>query len=381
MQSDESTDRKRLTREFMEALIRLGLVVFLMVICLRVLAPFTNLLLLALILAVALYPLHQRLARLLRGRQGSAATLLVVAGLLLIGVPTGMLGNLFASYVHNAYTAYEDNTIIIQQPDPKVEDWPIVGTQVYSTWINAAKNFPKFLEENRPHVKNISRWIVSAAANMIGSSLRFFAAFILAGVMMAYGESGSKSMQRIFNRLAGTERGPRLHSLSAATVRSVANGVIGVALIQSLLMGIGFVMAGIPAAGVLALIVLLIAIIQLPTSIISLPIIAYIWWAGTSSTMSNIFYSIYLIVAGMVDNVLKPLLLGRGVDAPMPVVLLGALGGMVSGGLTGMFVGAVMLAVGYRVFMEWVDKGEEDVVAETTRGETADQAGAGGEAI
>jgi len=188
-------------------------------------------------------------------------------------------------------------------------------------------------------------------------------------------------MQRIFNRLAGTERGPRLHSLSAATVRSVANGVIGVALIQSLLMGIGFVMAGIPAAGVLALIVMLIAIIHLPTSIISLPVIAYIWWAGTSSTVGNIFYRIYLIVGGMVDNVLKPLLLGRGVDAPMPVILLGALGGMVSGGLTGMFVGAVLLAVGYRVFIEWVDRGEEDVVPETAQGETAEQAGSGSEDV
>jgi predicted PurR-regulated permease PerM len=216
-----------------------------------------------------------------------------------------------------------------------------------------------FVEENKAQLKNILQRVFSAAANTAGSLLLFVGALIIAGIMMAYGESGSLTMQRIFNRLTGTERGARLQSLSTATVRSVASGVIGVAFIQALLLGIGFIMAGIPAAGVLALVVMLIGIVQLPAAIISLPAIAYLWWAGDASTTSNIFYSIYLIIAGMADNVLKPLLLGRGVDAPMPVILLGALGGMVSGGIIGMFIGAVLLAVGYQIFMEWVGNSEE----------------------
>jgi predicted PurR-regulated permease PerM len=170
-----------------------------------------------------------------------------------------------------------------------------------------------------------------------------------------------------------------LQSLSAATVRSVAIGVIGVAFIQALLLGIGFIMAGIPAAGVLALVVMLIGIVQLPAAIISLPVIAYLWWAGDGSTMSNIFYSIYLLVAGMADNVLKPLLLGRGVDAPMPVILLGALGGMASGGIIGLFVGAVLLAVGYQVFMDWVDHVEEVAGVEPGQIDRADHVSPAGE--
>jgi predicted PurR-regulated permease PerM len=118
-------------------------------------------------------------------------------------------------------------------------------------------------------------------------------------------------------------------------------------------------MAGIPAAGVLALVVMFLGIMQLPAALVSLPVIAYLWWSGDASTTSNIVYTIYLLVAGLADNVLKPLLLGRGVEAPMPVILLGALGGMVSGGIIGMFVGAVLLAVGYQVFMEWVNTVEE----------------------
>ncbi|MFN2168909.1 MAG: AI-2E family transporter, partial [Anaerolineae bacterium] len=163
-------------------------------------------------------------------------------------------------------------------------------------------------------------------------------------------------LQRIFCRMIDPARGPRLQRLSTATVRSVATGVVGVAFIQALLLGIGFIVGDVPAAGMLALLVLLFGILQLPVVLISLPVIAYIWWAGDGSTVMNAIVTVYLVVAGLADNVLKPMLLGRGVDVPMPVVLIGALGGMVMSGIVGLFVGAVVLAVGYEVFMAWVDE-------------------------
>ena len=187
----------------------------------------------------------------------------------------------------------------------------------------------------------------------------FLGALIIAGIMMAYGESGSQAIRRIVSRVVGPEKGPRVHSLSIATIRSVAMGVIGVAVIQAVLLGVGFMIAGVPAAGLLALVVLFVGILQLPALIVSLPVIGYIWWAGDGSTGAQVFYSVYLIVAGTADNVLKPILLGRGVDAPMPVILIGALGGMVTGGFIGLFLGAVVLAVGYQLFMEWVAEGDE----------------------
>ncbi len=143
--------------------------------------------------------------------------------------------------------------------------------------------------------------------------LLFLGALIVAGIMMAYGESGSQAIRRIFSRMTDPVTGPRLQNLSTGTIRSVATGVIGVAFIQALLLGIGFVMAGIPMSGVLALVVMFLGILQLPAAIITLPVIVYLWWAGDASTTSNIVYTIYLFVAGLADNVLKPLLLGRGV--------------------------------------------------------------------
>lgn len=360
MQIDESTIRKLLSRDFTNAVIRIGLIAFLVVLCVRVFAPFVNLVLWAVILAIALYPLHQLLAKWMRGRQGIAATLLVLIFLLLIGVPTVMLGGYFARQAHNAYTNFENNTVTIKQPKPAVADWPLVGKRVYRTWSSAAENLPAFLKDNQAQLQNIAKRVFAVAANTAGSLLLFLGALIVAGIMMAYGESGSQAIQRIFSRMTDPVTGPRLQNLSTATVRSVATGVIGVAFIQALLLGVGFIMADIPMSGVLALVVMFLGILQLPAAIITLPVIAYLWWAVDASTTSNILYTIYLFVAGLADNVLKPLLLGRGVAVPMPVILLGALGGMVSGGIIGMFVGAALLAVGYQVFMDWIDTDKKD---------------------
>jgi len=379
MQPDNTTSPKLRSNELMDVLISFGLIAFVVVMSARVFAPFAGLMLWSLILAVALYPLHQRLTQRLGGRPGRSATVLVVAGLLLIGVPTAMIGDSFANHLHGAYTAFESNEISIKQPDPSVAEWPLVGKKIYSAWGSAAKDLPAYLNKNKAQFKQLSRQVLSAAASTASAVMLFLGAMIIAGIMMAYGESGSQAMQRIITRISGPIKGPRLHTLSTATVRSVAMGVIGVAAIQALLLGIGFVWAGIPGAGVLALIVLVFGILQLPGALVSLPAIAYLWMSGDASTTSNIVFTIYLLVAGMADNVLKPLLLGRGVDAPMPIVLIGALGGMVSAGIIGLFVGAVLLAVGYQVFMEWVGEPEEGapaapslpeaVVAEPTGGE------------
>jgi predicted PurR-regulated permease PerM len=172
--------------------------------------------------------------------------------------------------------------------------------------------------------------------------------------MMAYGDRGSDSILRIVNRIVGQDRGARVHRLITATIRSVAIGVVGVAFIQSLLLGIGFVFAGVPAPGVLAVVVLIVCVVQLPASLITLPVIAWIWWAGEISTVASVIWTAYLLLVGLIDNVLKPILLARGVEAPMPVILIGALSGFAAAGIMGLFLGAVLLTLGYVLLMDWV---------------------------
>lgn len=356
MQADLDTIRKALSDDLMVVMIRVGLIAFVLVMCFRIFAPFASVMLWALILAVALYPLQRGLVQRFGGRPGKVATGLVLVGLLLIGVPTVMLGSSLADHMQGTYDAFKNNQVTVPQPNPSVAEWPLIGTQVHAAWQAAATDLPAFIKEHQPQFAHFTKWLVQTAASTAGGIFLFLGSLIIAGIMMAYGESGSRAMLRIASSLAGPAKGAELHKLSTATIRSVATGVIGVAFIQALLLGVGFLMAGIPWAGLWALVILLFGIMQLPVAIVSLPAIAYLWFGGDGSTLSNTLFSVYLLLAGLVDNVLKPLLLGRGVDVPMPVILLGAIGGMVSAGMLGLFIGAALLAAGYVIFMDWVEQ-------------------------
>ena len=359
MEIEQQQMRAVLAKDLTEVLIRVGIIAVLVYMSVQIFSPFLGLVLWGLILAVTLYPMHQRLAAKIGGRQGGAAVLLVLAGLLLIGAPTMMLGSSFADHVSHMHTGLQGGSLQIPPPPASVEGWPVVGEKLFALWSKASDDLPDLLQDMGPQLAEFSRKMLSIVASTAGGVFKFLGSLIIAGIMMAYGKAGAEAMSRIICRLAGKDKGPGLYTLSTATIRSVSMGVVGVAFIQALLLGLGFIAAGIPAAGVLAILVLILGILQLPATLLTLPVIAYIWWSGDSTVM-NVVWTVYLLVAGMADNVLKPMLLGRGVDAPMPIILLGALGGMVSAGLIGLFVGAVVLALGYVIFMTWVAEGDED---------------------
>lgn len=369
----QQTKRSILSKDITDVFIRIGVIAAIVYLSLRVLSPFLGLLLWALILAIALYPLHQVLAKRLGGKQGRTATLLVLLGLVIIGGPTVILGSSFAEQVHDVYAAFEGEQVTVPPPAESVKAWPVVGERIYAVWQHAATDLAGFIADLQPQLGNFAKHMLQLAASTAGAIFAFLGSLIIAGIMMAYGQSGNRAMLRVSERLSGPVAGPRIHRLTVATVRSAATGVIGVAFIQALLLGVGFILAGIPAAGVLAAVVLVLGILQLPAALVSLPAIGYLWWAGDHSVPMAVLWSAFLVIAGMADNILKPLLLGRGVDVPMPVVLLGALGGMVSGGMIGLFVGAVLLSVGYQLLMGWVDELDADPAADTnTRSIQAD---------
>lgn len=347
---------RRISKVITDVMIRFGIIAIILVLCLQVFSPFLGIMMWALILAVALYPLHQSLAKKLKGKQGRASSTIVIIGLLLIGGPTIMLGNSFADHLLDIYQDFNAGTLTVEAPNESIKELPLVGEKIYAGWLSASQDLPKFIEAAAPKYEAFSNKVLSTAASTATGILSFLGSIIIAGIMMAYGQSGSNAMLKISQRLSSHQKGIHLHSLSVGTIRSVATGVIGVAFIQALLLGVGFVFAGIPAAGVLAMIVMILGIVQLPAALISLPAIAYLWMSGDASNTVNVILTIYLVIAGLADNVLKPILLGRGVDAPMPVVLLGAIGGMIVGGIIGLFVGAVLLTIGYQVFMDWVNE-------------------------
>lgn len=345
---------KRLSGRLLDVLIQAGLILAMAVLCYQIFSPFLALMVWALILAVTLHPAHQKLAHKMGKKQGLAATVLVLIGLVLIGVPTALLMFELGDSVYQFIGSVRDHTLQIPAPSPGVAEWPIVGKKVYGFWSQAHTDLPAVIQSLQPKLGELAKSALGMVASIGGALLLFLAAFIIAGVIMAFGESGARSTRAIFDRIVGTGRGEEFAKLCTATIRAVALGVLGVAFIQAIVVGLFLLIAGVPFAGVLALIVLVLGIAQVPALLVTLPVIVYIWMSGEYGTGAAVTHSVLLFVAGMLDNVLKPLLLGRGVDAPMVVILLGALGGLATHGLLGMFVGATLLALGYQIFMRWV---------------------------
>jgi predicted PurR-regulated permease PerM len=345
---------QRLFRKLLDVFIRAGLIFALTALCYRIFSPFISLMAWAVVLAVTLYPAHQKLARRMGGRQGLAATLLVFVGIVLIGLPTAMLMMSVGESVQEFIESARGNTLVIPAPWPSVEQWPLIGKKVFALWLQAHTDLPALARTMQPQITGLARTALGVVAGIASATLLFLASFIVAGIIMAFGQAGARSIRSIFSRIVGYERGDRFARLSTETVRAVALGVLGVAFVQALVVGLVMIIARVPFAGVLALVVLVLGIAQVPALLVTVPVIVYLWLSGEYGTTAAVTYTVLLAIAGMLDNVLKPLLLGRGVDAPMPVILLGALGGLASTGILGMFVGAVVLALGYQIFMLWV---------------------------
>ena len=337
----------------LDLFIRAGLIGFLVVYCYGIFKPFIALMLWSVILAVALYPLHAMLAKKMGGRQGRAATVLVLLILLGVLVPSTLLAISFADSTIEFVKQVQNGTLQVPAPRESVATWPLVGGKLHAFWLAAHQNIGSVLARFEPKIGIVTKEILGYAASAGTAILKFLLALAVAGIWMAYGASGHAAATAIAKRMAGPEYGDALVRLSTATVRAVAQGVIGIACIQALLLGAGFILVGIPAAGVLAVAVLLLGIMQIPALLVSLPAIIYVFSSNDSTTVA-VMFTVYTVVAGSVDSVLKPLMLGRGVEAPMPVILLGALGGMATGGIIGLFLGSVMLALGYQLFMAWV---------------------------
>ncbi|CAG9176605.1 Putative transport protein YdiK [Cupriavidus laharis] len=350
-----SISERALSRGLLDVLIRAGLIATLVIFCFEIFHPFFDLVVWALILAVTIYPLQVRMRGRLGLSEGHIATLIILLSIAIILVPAYLLGVAVFESVERAIDVVKDGNLRIPQPPDTVAGWPLVGQQLHAFWQQAATDLSGLLMKVAPQLKGVSVTLLGKLAGLGTGLLVFVFALIIAGIIMAYGEMGTRSAQRIASRIVGPDRGERIVELCTATIRAVAQGVVGIAFIQMMLIGVAFIVKDIPGAGLLALAVLLLGIMQLPATLVTVPVIVYVF-ATDGTSVATIVFAVYVFVAGLADNVLKPLLLGRGVDVPMPVVLIGALGGMISGGIIGLFIGPVMLAVGYRMFWLWVDE-------------------------
>jgi len=352
--SSTLTPEKALSGGLLDVLIRAGLIAILVIFCFRIFRPFLDLMLWSVILAITFYPLYCKLKRRLGNKDGPAATVIVLVALGVLLVPIYLLGLSLATSAQHALTVVKSGGFHIPPPSESIASWPLVGERLYAVWQQAATDLTSLAQKFSPQLKGVSLTLLGKLAGLGMGLLMFIAALIIAGIIMAFAQNGHRSAVQIASRIFGPSKGPKITELCTSTIRAVAQGVVGIAFIQMLLIGVAFVLMGIPGAGLLALAVLLLGIMQIPATLITIPVIVFVI-ATQGVSVATIVFSVYVFVAGLADNVLKPLLLGRGVAVPMPVILIGALGGMVTNGIIGLFIGPVILAVGYQLFWQWVE--------------------------
>lgn len=347
----EPTFRDDWTRKAAETAIRLGVLAALVIWCFQIPQPFLMPIIWGIIIAVAIYPVYHALLHALRGRRVVAATLISSMLLVILMAPTVMLTNALVDNVAALAESVQAEKIVIPPPPDEVKQWPLAGDLIANIWTLASTNLPEALKLVQPQLKAVGSWLVATAASAGIGLLMFVVAFVIAGVLLAHSEGSNKLAHALSRRLVG-ERGDTFADLAEATIRSVARGVLGVAFIQALLAGIGLMVAGVPGAGIWALLSLMSAIVQIGVGPIVIPAVIYVF--VTSDTVTAVLFLIWNVIIMVLDNVLKPLLLGRGVNVPMVVIFLGAVGGMLLSGIVGLFTGAVILALGYKLLQAWI---------------------------
>ena len=344
--------------ESIEITVRLGLIFLLIFYSFKIIQPFLSIVMSATIIAITLNPIFLKMVAGLGGKRKRAGAIFILLSVIIIGAPSFYLAKRSVSTVREVSAKWEAGKIDVPPPGEKVKEWPLIGEKTYIAWQNASTNLPSAAVQYQPELKKLGNKALGMAAQT-GSSIVFILfSFIIAGVLMINGESAAGFSKTLFERLIG-EKGGSYLELATLTIRSVAKGVLGTAVIQMVLATIGLMLAGIPLVGVWAAIVLFLAIIQLPPIIILGPI--FVYYFSVAEPIPATIFCVWCIFVSSADAFIKPVLLGRGVEAPMLVILLGAIGGMILSGIMGLFVGAVTLALTYTLFITWMkeERGEQ----------------------
>ena len=360
MPSNPIDDKLFLSR-VVEATVRIGLIALLAVWCFRIVEPFVVPMIWGLIIAVAAHPGYVQLRQLLGGRRALAGVLVVLIGLVVLVVPTIVLSGTLVNGVKDLMDAFDHGTLKVPPPPVSVAEWPVVGEPVHAFWSSAADNLESALLDIAPQIRSVASWLLGAAAGLGVGLLQFVFAIAIAGVMLTQDHAGQRATVALARRLAG-ERGVQFAELAEATVRSVTRGILGVALLQSILAGLGFLVVGVPAAGLWALLCLLLSVVQIGIFPVVLPALIYVF--SQVDTVTFVMFLVWSLFVGLLDNILKPILLGRGVAVPMAVIFIGAIGGFITSGIIGLFVGSVVLVLGYKLLLAWLYEDEAQVLAE-----------------
>jgi predicted PurR-regulated permease PerM len=344
----------RLSNPTIDLAIRLGFLGLLAYWSFRVIAPFITIGLWSALLAVALYPLYEWLSRRLGPRL--AAALVTLLSLMVVVGPVTWLAFGMVSGISSLVAELEAGQLAVALPPDVVKTWPLIGERLHQLWSLAANNIGVAVTKAAPMLKPIGVRLLDIAQGALVGLLQLLVAIVIAGFLFARGPQIADALSVVVGRMLSL-RGKELVQLAGATIRSVSRGVIGIALLQAFLGGAAFLVAGVPAAGVLAFVALLLGILQIGPAILFVPVVIWSWTA--MEPMHALLFTAYMVPVSLIDNVLRPFLMARGLTTPMPVIMVGVIGGMIAYGILGLFFGPVVLSVAWVVLVAWV-QGDAD---------------------
>ena len=336
-----------------ETSIYVGLAIVLAAACLLILRPFIPLLTWGIIISVAAYPAFRKLQTVLGGRQALAAVLFTLVLLAVVILPTILLAQSLVHGVHVVTAEVKEGTAIVPPPPAGVRGWPIIGPPLKKAWDLASKDLTEAVRSFAPQIKEVLPSVLSASAGIGLTVVQLLLSILIAGVLLWNAQAAYELTCSLTSRIFG-ERGPEFQQLIGATIRSVTFGILGVAVIQAAFATAGFLVVGLPAVGLWAVIFVFAAVLQ-AGAIVLIPAVIYEF--AFASTTKAVIFLVWCVLVGLMDNILKPLLLGRGVPVPVAVVFLGAIGGFLAMGIVGLFVGAIVMAVGYQLSLAWLAQG------------------------
>lgn len=355
--STESTEKTGLKfNPVVHYTLQLVALALLLIACYFIVEPFITLLVWSSVLAISLYPLQKRIAIRLKGRNGLAASIITLLMLIIIIAPAVWLLLSTVKELKQLAELYRAGQFNIPPPPDTVKEWPVFGRTIHQLWSDGNTNLAKLITEHADQVKVISLKFLDLLASTGKGIVLFTLAVVASGVLLAYARPSGEFVKTLVIKLMGN-MGAEMTELAEVTVRNVAKGILGVSFIQSMLAGVGFVLAGIPLAGLWIVVCLLLAIVQVGMLPVSAGVIIYIW--SHASTTTAVLLTIWMIFVGVIDNILKPIMLGKGAPVPMLVVFLGSIGGFMSSGFIGLFTGAIILSVAYKLLQKWLNNSKE----------------------
>lgn len=335
--------------------LRLLILLLIIVWCLLIMYPFISIMLWSLILALALLPVHRSFSEKLGGKQKLASFIIVFSILIIIILPSGLLIGKLIEEIKGLKASYENGTLTIPPPNQKVQEWPIVGEKLYVYWNDASKNLEETILKYNDELLTFGKKLLQGTMNAASGVIQIIVAFIIAGILLVIANAG-ESIRKFFRKIAGN-RGDEFADVTVKTVGNVVKGILGVALILAIIHGIIFLLVGVPYAGIWTFIVFFLAVLQIPVVIVTLPIIVYLF--ASIGLLPAIIWSILLVLAGLSDNVLRPILLSKGAPVPMLVIFIGVIGGFIFSGFIGLFTGAIVFSIGYKLFIGWINTNNE----------------------